>query len=57
MLQTQLDILMTMQMLRHTKNLGIVQVEETVWKRLTKEENLEIEGICDEKLKEYYQRF
>lgn len=46
-----------MQMLRHTKTLGIVQVEETVWKRLTKEEKLEIERICDEKLKEYYQRF
>ena len=27
-----------MQMLRHTKTLGIVQIDESVWKRLTKEE-------------------
>ena len=46
-----------MQMLRHTKTLGIVQVDESVWKRLSKEEKAEIEKICDEKLKIYYQRF
>ena len=27
-----------MQMLRHTKTLGIIQVDESVWKRLSKEE-------------------
>lgn len=45
-----------MQMLRHTKTLGIVQVEETVWKHLSAEEKQEIEKICDEKLKVYYDR-
>ena len=45
-----------MQMLRHTKTLGIVQVEETVWKHLTADEKDEIGKICDEKLKAYYDR-
>lgn len=45
-----------MQMLRHTKTLGIVQVDESVWKRLSKDEKAEIEKICDEKLETYYQR-
>ena len=45
-----------MQMLRHTRTLGIVQVDETVWNRLTKGEKAEIEKICDEKLGEYFQR-
>ena len=46
-----------MQMLRHTKTLGIVQVDESVWKRLSKDEKVEIEVICDEKLDAYYGRF
>lgn len=45
-----------MQTLRHTKTLGIIQVDEAVWKRLTKEEKREIEEACDEKLGEYYGR-
>ena len=45
-----------MQMLRHTKTLGIVQMEETVWKHLTADEKDEIGRICDEKLKAYYDR-
>jgi hypothetical protein len=45
-----------MQMLRHTKTLGIVQVEETVWKHLSAEEKDEIGKICDEKLEAYYGR-
>ena len=45
-----------MQMLRHTKTLGIIQVDESVWKRLTEEEKREIEDVCDEKLWEYYGR-
>lgn len=45
-----------MQMLRYTKTLGIVQIDESVWKRLTKEELAEIERICDEKLESYYTR-
>ena len=45
-----------MQMLRHTKTLGIVQLDESVWKRLSKEEKADIEKICDAKLTEYYNR-
>ncbi len=46
-----------MQMLRHTKTLGIVEVEPTVWKNLTEDEKSEIEKICDEKLERYFERF
>lgn len=45
-----------MQMLRHTKTLGIVQVEETVWKHLTAGEKDEIGKICEEMLAAYYGR-
>lgn len=45
-----------MQMLRHTKTLGIVQVDEAVWKHLSKEEKAEIEKISDEKLTQYFSR-
>ena len=43
-----------MQMMRHTKTLGIVEVDNSVWKRLTEEEKAEIRGICEEKLENYY---
>ena len=43
-----------MQMLRHTKTLGVVQVDESVWKKLSKDEKAEIEKICDEKLDHYF---
>ena len=46
-----------MQMMRHTKTLGIIEVEPTVWKTLTKEEKDEIITICNEKLMQYYSRF
>ena len=45
-----------MQMLRHTRTLGIIQVDEAVWKRLGAEEKAEIERICEEKLEGYYRR-
>ena len=45
-----------MQMLKHTKTLGIIQIDETVWKRLTDEEKIEIDQICNEKLETYYKR-
>ena len=45
-----------MQMLRHTKTLGIIEVEPTVWRNLTEEEKTEILEICDEKLSGYYHR-
>lgn len=44
------------QMMRHTKNLGIIQVDDAVWKHLTQEEKTEIEHICNEKLAAYYGR-
>ena len=45
-----------MQMLRHTKTLGIIEVEPTVWRNLTEEEKTEILKICEEKLERYYNR-
>ena len=45
-----------MQMLRHTKTLGIIEVEPTVWRNLTEEEKTEILEICEEKLERYYCR-
>lgn len=45
-----------MQMLHHTKTLGIIQVDESVWTKLTEKDKQEIEQICDEKLKQYHQR-
>lgn len=45
-----------MQMIHHTKMLGIVQVDESVWKYLSKAEKAEINQICDKKLDDYYGR-
>jgi type I site-specific restriction endonuclease len=45
-----------MQMLRHTKTLGIIQIEESVWKRLSDDEKDEIDHICEQKLTAYYSR-
>lgn len=38
------------------KALGWIQVDESVWKKLTQEKKQEIERICNEKLEQYYQR-
>lgn len=46
-----------MQMLRHTKTLGIIEVEPTVWRNLSSLEKEKISTICDKKLDEYYKRF
>ena len=45
-----------MQMLHHTKTLGIIEIEPTVWKHLTDDEKAEILRICDEKLEKYFER-
>ena len=45
-----------MNMMRHTKTLGVIEVDSTVWKKLTPEEKQRIECICDEKLVQYYKR-
>ncbi|MBE6846156.1 MAG: DEAD/DEAH box helicase [Ruminococcus sp.] len=46
-----------MQILRHTKTLGIIEIEPTVWKLLTSNEKKDIEQICNDKLEAYYNRF
>lgn len=43
-------------MLHHTRTLGVVQVDEAVWKKLTQEEKQEIQRICDEKLESYFRQ-
>ena len=43
-------------MQQSTKTLGVIQVDESVWKKLTREEKQEMERICDEKLERYFQR-
>lgn len=45
-----------MQMMHHTKTLGIIQVDESVWKKLDSDEKYEIEKICNEKLATYFER-
>ena len=43
-------------MMRHTKTLGIIEVDGTVWKKLSEDEKKRIETICEEKLVLYYSR-
>lgn len=43
-----------MQMLRHTKTLGVAQVDEAVWKHLSKDEKAEMKQVCVEKLEQYF---
>ena len=45
-----------MQMMHHTKTLGIVAVDETVWKHLSRDEKAEINRICDKKLEAYFKK-
>ncbi len=45
-----------MNMMRHTKTIGIIEVEPTVWKRLTEEDKQRILKVCDLKLEQYYKR-
>ena len=45
-----------MNMMRHTKTLGIIEVDGTVWKKLSEDEKKRVEEICDEKLEKYYSR-
>ena len=45
-----------MNMMRHTKTLGIVEVDRSVWKKLTDADKEQIGKICDEKLEQYYRR-
>ncbi len=45
-----------MNMMRHTKTIGIIEVEPTVWKRLAEEDKKHILKVCDLKLEQYYKR-
>ena len=45
-----------MQMLHHTKTLGIIEVDQTVWKKLQPDEKEEILSVCEDKLNAYYRR-
>lgn len=46
----------TMSMMKHTRNLGIIQVDTSVWKKLTDDDKQSIIDICERKLNEYYDR-
>jgi len=46
-----------MNVMRHTKTLGIVEIVPSVWKRLEESEKDETLKICDQKLAEYYAKF
>ena len=45
-----------MNMFRHTKILGVIEVDSAVWKKLTAAEKKWIEDVCEEKLEQYYRR-
>ena len=45
-----------MNMMRHTKTLGIIEVDSTVWKKLSEDEKKRIKEICDEKIGHYFER-
>ena len=45
-----------MNMMRHTKTLGVIEVDSTVWKKLTEEDKERIMTVCEDKLEEYYRR-
>lgn len=43
-----------MDMMHHTKTLGVIEVDPKVWKKLTKADKECIKDICEVKLKSYY---
>lgn len=45
-----------MNVMRHSKTIGLIEIDSTVWKKLTDEEKAEIEKICNANLDEYYGR-
>lgn len=45
-----------MNIMRHTKTLGIIEIDSSVWKKLSQEEIEKIITICDKKLEEYFMR-
>ena len=45
-----------MNMLRHTKTLGIIEMDSTVWKKLTEEDKEKILNISESNLDKYYEK-
>lgn len=45
-----------MDMLHHTKTLGIIEVDRSIWKNLSPADKHHILDICDNKLEEYYRK-
>ena len=45
-----------MKIMSHTKTLGIIQMDASVWKKLVSSEKEEIIGICNSKLEEYFSK-
>ena len=45
-----------MDMFKHTKNLGCIQIDEIIWRKLGTTDKDRIIHICDSKLEEYYSR-
>ena len=45
-----------MDMMHHSRTLGIVEMDKTVWKKLTEGEKADILRICDESLERYFSR-
>ncbi len=46
-----------MDMMHHSRTLGLIEMDKTVWKKLTEADKAEIFRICDEALERYYRRF
>lgn len=42
------------QILSHTKTLGMIEIEPTIWKNLTTNEITSIVQVCDDKLEAYF---
>ena len=45
-----------MNMMFHTKTLGIIQMDSTVWKKLTSSDKDEIINVCHAKLEDYFSK-
>ena len=45
-----------MKIMSHTRTLGIVQVDPSVWKKLTADDFKEIAEVCESKLEKYFSR-
>lgn len=45
-----------MNMMNHSKTIGIIQVDALVWEKLSDSDREQIEKTCDKKLDEYYDR-